>query len=50
METRPSFSCYFCRSLQTGLCSDDPVTLKILENTIGIVCGKHLAGNLKDNT
>ena len=25
-ETRSPFSCLFCRSLQTGLCSDDPVT------------------------
>ena len=36
VETPPPFSCLFCRSLQAGLCSDDPVVQKIME-TIGML-------------
>ena len=49
-ETPPSFSCLFRRSLQAGLCSDDPMAQKILETIISAVCGKCLAGNLKGDT
>ena len=52
METFPrrSPSCLFCRSSQAGVCSDGPVAQKILETTIGAVCGKFLAINLRGNT
>ena len=33
MEPPPPFSYLFCRLLQTCVCSDDPVTQKILETT-----------------
>ena len=51
-ETLPRrfLSCLSCRLSHAGVCSGDPMTQKILEATIGAVCGKRLAGNLRGDT
>ena len=39
-----------CSRLVTGECPDDPLTLRIPETTIGTVCEKRLARNLRGDT
>ena len=39
-----------CSILVTGECPDDPLTLRISETTIGVVCGKRRARNLRGDT